>query len=103
VCRLGAQLDRDPGHCPPSLLALGVTSITQLVIVLISGSVALLADTIYNFSDALTATDSAASQTSRCCDRNDHHVRRAGRLRVGARDPLRISARSEFLYSGTGR
>jgi divalent metal cation (Fe/Co/Zn/Cd) transporter len=55
VCRLGAQLDRDSGHCPPSLLALGVTSITQLVIVLISGSVALLADTIYNFSDALTA------------------------------------------------
>ena len=55
MCRLGARLDRDPGHCPPSLLALGVTSITQLVIVLISGSVALLADTIYNFSDALTA------------------------------------------------
>jgi cation diffusion facilitator family transporter len=38
-----------------SLLALGVTSIAQLVIVLISGSVALLADTIHNFSDALTA------------------------------------------------
>lgn len=38
VCRLGAQLDRDPGHCPPSLLALGVTSIAQLVIVLISGT-----------------------------------------------------------------
>ena len=38
-----------------SLLALGATSIAQLVIVLISGSVALLADTIHNFSDALTA------------------------------------------------
>jgi cation diffusion facilitator family transporter len=38
-----------------SLLALGSTSIAQLVIVLISGSVALLADTIHNFSDALTA------------------------------------------------
>ena len=38
-----------------SLLALGATSIAQLVIVLISGSVALLADTIHNVSDALTA------------------------------------------------
>jgi cation diffusion facilitator family transporter len=38
-----------------SLLALGATSIAQLVIVAISGSVALLADTIHNFSDALTA------------------------------------------------
>jgi cation diffusion facilitator family transporter len=38
-----------------SLLALGATSITQLVVVLISGSVALLADSIHNFSDALTA------------------------------------------------
>jgi cation diffusion facilitator family transporter len=38
-----------------SLLALGATSIVQLVIVLVSGSVALLADTIHNFSDALTA------------------------------------------------
>ncbi|MDT5110799.1 MAG: hypothetical protein QOE20_2689 [Mycobacterium sp.] len=38
-----------------SLLALGVTSIAQLVIVMVSGSVGLLADTIHNFSDALTA------------------------------------------------
>ncbi|MGO8967832.1 cation diffusion facilitator family transporter [Mycobacterium sp.] len=38
-----------------SLLALGVTSIAQLAIVVISGSIALLADTIHNFSDALTA------------------------------------------------
>src|SRR6476660_6056703 len=38
-----------------SLLALGATSVAQLVIVLVSGSVALLADTIHNFSDALTA------------------------------------------------
>lgn len=38
-----------------SLLGLGVTSIFQLVIVLASGSVALLADTVHNFSDALTA------------------------------------------------
>ena len=38
-----------------SLLALGATAIAQIVIVVISGSVALLADTIHNFSDALTA------------------------------------------------
>lgn len=38
-----------------SLLALGTTAILQLFIVSISGSVALLADTIHNFSDASTA------------------------------------------------
>ncbi|MHA4850492.1 cation diffusion facilitator family transporter [Rhodococcus sp. MSC1_016] len=38
-----------------SLVALGVTAIAQLVIVAVSGSVALLADTVHNFSDALTA------------------------------------------------
>ncbi len=38
-----------------SLIALGITALIQVVIVLISGSVALAADTIHNFSDALTA------------------------------------------------
>lgn len=38
-----------------SLLGLGATALFQVVIVLISSSVALLADTIHNFSDALTA------------------------------------------------
>lgn len=38
-----------------SLVALGMTAVVQLVIVYISSSVALLADTIHNFSDALTA------------------------------------------------
>ncbi len=38
-----------------ALLGLGVTSLLQLVVVLISGSVALLADTIHNFADAATA------------------------------------------------
>lgn len=38
-----------------SLLALGATSVAQLAIVMISGSVALFADTVHNFSDALTA------------------------------------------------
>ena len=38
-----------------SLFALGITAIAQVAIVVISGSVALAADTIHNFSDALTA------------------------------------------------
>ncbi|HEY5435892.1 MAG TPA: cation diffusion facilitator family transporter [Candidatus Limnocylindrales bacterium] len=38
-----------------SLLALGITAVAQLAVVIVSGSVALLADTIHNFSDALTA------------------------------------------------
>jgi cation diffusion facilitator family transporter len=38
-----------------SLAALAATAIFQLVIALFSGSVALLADTVHNFSDALTA------------------------------------------------
>ncbi len=38
-----------------SLLVLGATAIAQIVIVVISGSIALAADTIHNFSDALTA------------------------------------------------
>ena len=38
-----------------SLAGLLVTAVFQVVIVIVSGSVALLADTIHNFSDALTA------------------------------------------------
>ncbi|WP_081416689.1 cation diffusion facilitator family transporter [Arthrobacter castelli] len=38
-----------------SLAGLGATAAFQLIIVLISGSVALFADTVHNFSDALTA------------------------------------------------
>jgi len=38
-----------------SLVGLAVTAIAQLIVVLMTGSVALLADTIHNFSDALTA------------------------------------------------
>jgi cation diffusion facilitator family transporter len=38
-----------------SLGALGLTALAQLVIVVMSDSVALLADTIHNFTDALTA------------------------------------------------
>jgi cation diffusion facilitator family transporter len=38
-----------------SLVVLGLTATAQLVVVMVSGSVALGADTIHNFSDALTA------------------------------------------------
>jgi cation diffusion facilitator family transporter len=38
-----------------SLLVLGATALAQLVVVAVSGSAALLADTIHNFSDASTA------------------------------------------------
>ena len=38
-----------------SLALLAVTAFAQLVVVLFTGSVALLADTIHNFADALTA------------------------------------------------
>jgi cation diffusion facilitator family transporter len=38
-----------------SLIGLGATAVVQVVIAVVSGSVALAADTIHNFSDALTA------------------------------------------------
>src|SRR5215211_5943281 len=38
-----------------SFVALFVTALLQLVVVLLSGSVALLSDTIHNFGDAATA------------------------------------------------
>lgn len=38
-----------------SLLGLGATALVQVIVVLLTGSVALLADTIHNLSDALTA------------------------------------------------
>lgn len=38
-----------------SLILLAATAVAQLVVVLLTGSVALLADTIHNFTDALTA------------------------------------------------
>ena len=43
-----------PGD-PPSLLILGATAVFQLVIAVISGSAGLLADTVHNIADALTA------------------------------------------------
>ncbi len=38
-----------------SLVVLALTAVAQIVVVIVSGSVALAADTIHNFSDALTA------------------------------------------------
>jgi cation diffusion facilitator family transporter len=38
-----------------SLLVLGLTALAQIAVLVVSGSVALAADTIHNFSDALTA------------------------------------------------
>ncbi|BBY17098.1 putative cation efflux system protein [Mycolicibacterium litorale] len=38
-----------------SLVILGATTVVQIAIVMLSGSVALLADTVHNFSDAMTA------------------------------------------------
>jgi len=38
-----------------SLVLMAATAVLQLLVVLLSGSVALLADTVHNFSDALTA------------------------------------------------
>ena len=38
-----------------SLVVLGITAVAQVVVVALSGSVALFADTVHNFSDALTA------------------------------------------------
>lgn len=38
-----------------SLVGLAVTGVIQLIVVLLSGSVALLGDTLHNFADALTA------------------------------------------------
>lgn len=38
-----------------SLVVLGLTALAQIIIVVFSGSIALAADTVHNFSDALTA------------------------------------------------
>lgn len=38
-----------------SFIILGITALLQVIVVLISGSIALLADTIHNFADATTA------------------------------------------------
>jgi cation diffusion facilitator family transporter len=44
-----------------SFVALTATALAQLVVVLLSGSVALLSDTIHNFADALTAVPLAVA------------------------------------------
>ena len=43
-----------------SLIVLGLTALAQVIVVVLTGSVALLADTIHNFGDALTAVPSGS-------------------------------------------
>jgi cation diffusion facilitator family transporter len=62
-----------------SLIALLVTAVFQLIIVAISGSVALLADTIHNFSDALTAIPLWIAFTLARRPRNDRYTYGYGR------------------------
>jgi cation diffusion facilitator family transporter len=62
-----------------SLVALMATALFQVIIVAISGSVALLADTIHNFSDALTAIPLWIAFTLARRPRNDRYTYGYGR------------------------
>jgi cation diffusion facilitator family transporter len=62
-----------------SLFALLATALFQVIIVAISGSVALLADTIHNFSDALTAIPLWIAFTLARRPRNDRYTYGYGR------------------------
>ncbi len=62
-----------------SLVVLLLTAVFQLIIVAISGSVALLADTIHNFSDALTAIPLWIAFTLARRPRNDRYTYGYGR------------------------
>ncbi len=62
-----------------SLAVLLITAVFQLIIVAISGSVALLADTIHNFSDALTAIPLWLAFTVARRPRNDRYTYGYGR------------------------
>jgi cation diffusion facilitator family transporter len=62
-----------------SLIALLATAMFQVVIVMISGSVALLADTLHNFSDALTAIPLWIAFTLARRPRNDRYTYGYGR------------------------
>jgi cation diffusion facilitator family transporter len=62
-----------------SLIALLATAAFQVIIVAISGSVALLADTIHNFSDALTAIPLWIAFTLARRPRNDRYTYGYGR------------------------
>lgn len=61
-----------------SLATLGITALLEALVVLLSGSVALLADTIHNFGDALTAVPLGAAFLLR----SDRAERIAGRFVV---------------------
>jgi divalent metal cation (Fe/Co/Zn/Cd) transporter len=53
--RVPSPTDRGIRAIKWSVAGLALTALLQLLIVVVSGSVALLADTIHNFSDCLTA------------------------------------------------
>ena len=55
--------DEGPRALKISVAALGVTVALQLVVVVVSGSVALLADTIHNFADAVPRRSRWASRS----------------------------------------
>ena len=65
-----------------SFLVLLATALLQLVVVVISGSVALLADTIHNFADAGTAIPSGSRSRSPDCDQADAFRMGTGALRT---------------------
>lgn len=79
-----------------SLVALLVTAIFQVVIVAISGSVALLADTIHNFSDALTAIPLGIAFTLSRRARNSRYTYGYGR----AEDIAGVIIVLMILFSG---
>jgi cation diffusion facilitator family transporter len=62
-----------------SLIALLITAVFQVFVVAISGSVALLADTLHNFSDALTAIPLWLAFTLARRPRNDRYTYGYGR------------------------
>ncbi|HSQ06009.1 MAG TPA: cation diffusion facilitator family transporter, partial [Burkholderiales bacterium] len=62
-----------------TLIALLATALFQVIVVAISGSVALLADTIHNFSDALTAIPLWIAFTLARRPRNDRYTYGYGR------------------------
>jgi cation diffusion facilitator family transporter len=71
--------DRGMWALKVSLVGLLVTAIFQVFIVAISGSVALLADTIHNFSDALTAIPLGLAFWLSRCARNKRYTYGYGR------------------------
>ena len=89
-----------------SLVVLVVTAIFQVIIVVMSGSVALLADTIHNFSDALTAVPLGLAFWLSRRDRNQRYTYGYGRAEdiAGAIIVLMIAfSAGEAIYQSVRR